>query len=410
MATAANILFVHWGHEGIRGSERVLLDVLGGIDRARFNPTLWCNSAALASAAQDLGATASAQSMPILMGWDAPRFDIAGYRALVSAGRRLIREGGMDIVHVTSGAPAQWMVPAARSERVPLIAHLHAIYGFRERCTLLLHQAPVIVGCSDAAVAPFRRDGVPDRRLHVIPNGVNSARLAAGDAKALRSSLRIAGSAVVFVAAGALVELKGFDTAIRALRMVRDDGFDAHLVVAGEGPERRALERLVAELGQTDSVHLIGHRADIGAILRDAADVALVPSRIESFALVAAEAGAVGRPTIASDVGGIPEVVENGVTGLLVAPGDARALARAMVRLSGDADERARMGGAARDRVDARFTTRRMTAAVEGLYSRLRSKPASAFGWSRLGFRAGPFAKLGCAVVGRRLGLQISDS
>ena len=410
MATAANILFVHWGHEGIRGSERVLLDVLGGIDRARFNPTLWCNSAALASAAQDLGATASAQSMPILMGWDAPRFDIAGYRALVSAGRRLIREGGMDIVHVTSGAPAQWMVPAARSERVPLIAHLHAIYGFRERCTLLLHQAPVIVGCSDAAVAPFRRDGVPDRRLHVIPNGVNSARLAAGDAKALRSSLRIAGSAVVFVAAGALVELKGFDTAIRALRMVRDDGFDAHLVVAGEGPERRALERLVAELGQTDSVHLIGHRADIGAILRDAADVALVPSRIESFALVAAEAGAVGRPTIASDVGGIPEVVENGVTGLLVAPGDARALARAMVRLSGDADERARMGGAARDRVDARFTTRRMTAAVEELYSRLRSTPASAFGWSRLGFRAGPFAKLGCAVVGRRLGLQISDS
>lgn len=409
MAGPTRILLVHWGHDAIRGSERVLVDMLARMDRTRFTPTLWCNSGTLASAARAIEVAATFQPMPILLGWDAPRLDVRGYRALIAAGRRLIRATRADVVHVTSGAPCQWMVPAARSERVPLIAHLHAIYGFRERCTLLLQQAPVIVGCSDAVIAPFRRDRVPDSRLRVVPNGVDLDRLEDGDATGLRASLGIPGSATVLVAAGALIELKGFATAIRALRLARDDGLDARLVIAGDGPERGALGRLATELGIAGVVHFLGARQDVGAILRDCGDIAIVPSRIESFALVAAEAGAVGRPTIASRVGGIPEVIEDEVTGLLVPPSDATALARAMLRLGRNSTERVAMGRAAHARVATRFTTAQLTSAVEQLYTELRAVPSSAFGWSRLGFRATPLAKLGWSVLGRRLGLQISD-
>src|SRR3982750_571353 len=173
------VMFVHWGDEGIRGSERVLLDLLKNLDRQRFRPILWCNASTMASAARELDVPARVTRMPILLGWDAPRFDLSGYRALVAQAKALILEFGVRLVHANSGAPNQWMVPASRTARVPMLAHLHAIYGFRERCTLLLHQVPVIVGCSDAVVRPFRADRMASTRLRVIHNGVDPNRLSA---------------------------------------------------------------------------------------------------------------------------------------------------------------------------------------------------------------------------------------
>jgi glycosyltransferase involved in cell wall biosynthesis len=410
MTLPTNVLFVHWGHEGIRGSERVLLDLLGELDRARFSASLWCNSETLAAAAEDLDVETRVSAMPLLFGWDAPRFDLRSFRALVAEGRALIRDKDVGVVHVTSGAPTQWMSLAARSERVPLIAHLHAIYRFRERCTLLLHQAPILAGCSDAVLEPFRRDGLAPDRLRVINNGVNPQRLAAGNARGLRGSLGISRDAIVLLAAGALVPLKGFDTLLRAVHAVRGRGINAQLLIAGEGPGRDALSRLSQALGITSAVHLLGQQPHLGAILRDAADIALIGSIVESFGLVAAEAGAMGRPTVASRVGGIPEVIADGVTGLLVPAGDHGGFADAIASLAADPVRRTTMGNAARRRVLERFTTARAARDVESLYSALVATSTEAYGWKQLGFRAAPLAKLGLAVAGRRLGLRISDA
>src|SRR5439155_19267384 len=142
----------------------------------------------------------------------------------------------------------QWMVPASRRARVPLLAHLHAIYGFRERCTLLLHQVPVVVGCSEAVVKPFRSDRVPESRLRVIPNGVDLKRLNAGDASELRKSLGIRASSFLILGMGALIPLKGFDFLVRAASLLRARGIDVHLVIAGEGPERFVLFELTCRL------------------------------------------------------------------------------------------------------------------------------------------------------------------
>ena len=406
----APVLFVHWGEEGIRGSERVLLDLLKNLDRARFKPILWCNAETMASAARSLDVPSRVSRMPILLGWDSPKLDIAGYGKLIAAGKAMIREFGVRVVHANSGAPNQWMVPAARGERVPMLAHLHAIYGFRERCTLLLHQAPVIVGCSEAVVRPFRADGIAPVRLRVVYNGVDTERLSAGDARGLRASLGVADDAFLVVGAGALVRLKGFDTVIRALGILGAQRVDAHLAIVGEGPEREALMALSREIGVESRVHFLGDRSDVGAILRDAADVVAVASHIESFGLVAAEAGAAGRAVVATRVGGMPEVIQDTTTGLLVPPGDPVAFAAALGRLARDPGLRTAMGRAGSAHVQESFTAQRAARSFETLYAELDSRPKADFGWSHLGLNVAPFARLALDVAGRRLGVAIADT
>ena len=410
MKRPAHVLFVHWGDEGIRGSERVLLDLLSGIDRGRFAPVLWCNAQTMASAARELDVTTRVSPMPILLGWDAPRLDVTGYRRLLAEARAIIREFDVQLVHANSGAPNQWMVPAARRAQIPMVAHLHAIYRLRERCTLLLHQVPVIVGCSRAVVHPFAADGVPESRLRVIYNGVRPERLAAGDSRHLRSALGIDATSFVIVCAGALITLKGFDTVIRALGVLRAQDIDAHVIIAGEGPERTNLTRLAGELGLGARAHFLGDVGNVGSILRDTADVVAVSSHIESFGLVAAEAGAVGRAVVATKVGGLPEVVEDGVTGLLVPPRDEKAFAAALARLARDSRLRTSLGEAARQLVVSKFTAAGAARSFENLYSMLTERPRGEFGWSRLGFNVAPFARLGIGVIGRRLGARIADA
>lgn len=404
------VLYVHWGEEGIRGSERVLLDLLAKLDRNKYEPVLWCNSSTMAKAASALGVSTESSPMPILLGWDAPRLDLASYCRLVRHGQDLIQRLGIRLVHANSGAPNQWMVPAARRARIPLIAHLHAIYRFRERCTLLLHQAPVVVGCSEAVVTPFRLDGFPESRLRVIHNGVDQDRLNAGVATGLRRSLGVSEGSLLIVGAGALIPLKGFDVLLRAFQLVRQLGIDAHVAIVGDGPEREALKSLAHDLDVTDRVHFLGEQANIGAIFRDAADIVAVSSHIEAFPLVPAEAGATGRPVIATRVGGVPEVVKDGKTGLLVPDSDHVSFANALVRLSTEPGLRQRLGSSGRDYVLERLTSDRVAQSFQSLYDDLIAQPAVAFGWSGLRFRVAPFARLGFEAVGRRFGAHMADA
>jgi glycosyltransferase involved in cell wall biosynthesis len=175
---------------------------------------------------------------------------------------------------------------------------------------------------------------------------------------------------------GRLIPIKGHLVLLRALAQARARLPDVTLDVAGRGPLEPALKELGRELGVDEAVRFLGYVSPVQRAVEDAA-IVVVPSLGEGFGMVALEAMERARPVIASAVGGLPEIVEDGRTGLVVEPGDAEALADAIVALAGDLGRAAAMGLAGRERALAEFTPERSAERIEALY-RAALGPASA--------------------------------
>ena len=397
------VLFAHYGENKIRGSERCLLDLLTHLDPTRFTPVVWCNAPAMAAEVAKLGIPVQTSRFTILLHWDPPRFAVGSYLASIRDGLRLVRRHGIRLIHANSGAPAQWMVPVARQARVPLLAHLHGLYGLRERCTLLLHHVSLAVGASGAAVRGLLDDGVPPRRVRVIHNGIDISRLNSGDAKSLRRDLGIRDDEIVMTCVGALIPLKGVDILVRAAALLRRMSLPVRVVVVGEGPERPGLERLVAELGLEGVVSFLGERADVGAVFRDATDIAVIASRSEVFGLTALEAAAFRLPVVATRVGGVPEVVIDDVNGRLVPPDSPEALAAALAALVEDPVLRGRLGTAGRGLLEERFTIARNVGMFQDSYDLLLATPRRDRGWMGPWGPLAPWGRLVGGALARRL-------
>jgi glycosyltransferase involved in cell wall biosynthesis len=205
-------------------------------------------------------------------------------------------------------------------------------------------------------------------RARTIYNGVDPRRFSP------RASPRAAGGEVLIATVAHLIPQKGVDHLLRALAQMRQR---VRLQVIGDGPEAPRLGALAAELGIGERVQLLGLRDDVAEVLQ-AADVFVHPAIwSEAFGLTIAEAMAAGLPVVASRVGGIPELVTHGETGLLVPPGDAGALAGALDLLAADGQERARLGANARRRVLERFDLQTSVRAHLGL-----CEEAAASGWA----------------------------
>jgi glycosyltransferase involved in cell wall biosynthesis len=164
---------------------------------------------------------------------------------------------------------------------------------------------------------------------------------------------------------GRLIPIKGHDDLLRALTLLDDVALT--LDVVGDGALREPLESRVAELGLGDRVRFLGRVTPVESALEEAA-IVVVPSHGEGFGLVALEAMERGRAVVASAVGGLPEIVEHGVTGLVVPPHDPTALAGALRELLGDPARVAAMGAAGRRRAVQEFSQDRCTERTETLY------------------------------------------
>lgn len=175
------------------------------------------------------------------------------------------------------------------------------------------------------------------------------------------------------VCVGRLVEIKGFEIALEAFAAIAADFPEARLVVAGDGPEKPALSRRAAELGISDAVEFPGWVESAGVREMIAGSTAvIVPSRFpETFGLVAAEAALMARPVVATRLGGLEEVVEDGETGALVRNGDAAAFAEALRRLFSDRALASRQGERARELAVERFSLDRNVTAYAELYRSL---------------------------------------
>jgi glycosyltransferase involved in cell wall biosynthesis len=212
----------------------------------------------------------------------------------------------------------------------------------------------------DAARVARDIERVPDRKLRVIHNGIDVDRHTP-------PAKRPPDSAARAVTVGRLDPVKDQATLLRASRLVVDQMPGYRLDVVGDGPSRPELEALRETLGLADHVRFHGYRADVGPYLA-AAGLFVLSSVSEGVPLALLEAMASGLPAVATDVGGIREVVVPDTTGSLVAPGSPEALADAMVTLQTQPGALDRMGRAARRRVEEQFNLRGVVAQYEGLY------------------------------------------
>ena len=378
---ADTILFVHYGDEGIRGSERCLLDLLNHLDRQQFRPIVWCNSRLFADTLRQLAIPVIRSDFPLLLGWRAPRFDLLAFAALVRQGIRLVHNWRVKLLHANSGAPCQWLNLVARYCRLPLVAHLHARYPLRDRLSLGLHQVSVVVGVSQAVVEPLHRDGLALARSQVIANGIDIDRLDSEPRAELRRQLSLEKDDILLASVGALVHGKGMDLLIAAVRRLRDQGLPLYMAIVGEGPEQPQLAWQIEQWGLQHQVHLLGRQSEVAGLLRGGVDIFVSGARDEAFGLALAEAGLAGLPVVAPAVGGIPEVIADGQTGRLYAPGSVDALCQALSPLLQSPAYRLQLGQAGRQRVLRRFGISRHVAGFAALYRQLLDTPASHLRW-----------------------------
>ena len=217
------------------------------------------------------------------------------------------------------------------------------------------------------AAQPFLRGA---RRLEMVPPGIDLDRFdpAAVEAAAVRR-LRGSASRVVGIVAR-LAEQKGIETLLDAIPRLLDAAPDTRALIAGDGPNRAALEARARRLGIAAAVDFLGYRADVEAIYA-ALDVMVLPSRHEGFGVAFIEAMAMGVAVVGTRVVGSVDAVRDGITGLLVPPDDPAALAAAILRLLDDPQLRRRLVDEARRRVLAHCSREGMVRRTEALYASL---------------------------------------
>jgi glycosyltransferase involved in cell wall biosynthesis len=215
---------------------------------------------------------------------------------------------------------------------------------------------------------------VPAARVSVIHNGVDCERFRPERNRTYARFMLDAPleGPIIGAVAGFRPE-KGHDVLIDAMRLLGTAAPAATLLLLGDGPLRGAVERSVARLGLADRVIFAGGRRDVDRLL-PACDLVVLPSREEGVPVSALEAMACGLPVVATRVGGTPEVVEEGRTGLLVPPCDARAIAAAVLHLLRNPERARSLGKEGRDRVLARFEAREMVRRTTDLYGDLMER------------------------------------
>ncbi len=296
--------------------------------------------------------------------------------AMWSGTRRAVRAADPQVLHFGCGRSLLWAGLATRGLRVPLRITTRRIDYPIGRVPWRAMRYRRLVDHTAANCQSVRRRvldaGVPEDRVTLVHEGIDVEpwRGAREGRDAARDLLALPGDAIVVSCAASLRPRKGQRILIEAFAGLVDEFPNAILILAGSGTD---LEPLRAEVARRE----LGERILVPGVIKPvrdlyaASDLFVMPSYHEGLSNACLEASASGLPQIVSSVGGLPEIVEHGVTGEVVPPGDASALREALRRYLGDGTRRAKAGEAGRIRTAENFTARRMAEGMEALFERL---------------------------------------
>ena len=364
---------------GTGGAERLAIQTTTRLDPERFDRTL--------VASRDFGVAVSKQHVANALE-DLRR---AGVRVIglkrTSARQvwawwplyRLLRRERVDVLHSHKFGSNLWGTVVGRLARVPVIvAHEHT-WSYEGQPLRKLADRAVIARGSSAFVAVSRED--QRRMIEVerirpedtlfIPNGIPAPPAASGND--VRAELGIPADAPVIGTVSVLRPQKALDVLLRATKILVQEFPGLRVLIAGEGDRRFALEDLATELGLDDTVMFLGVRTDVPDVL-ESLDVAVSTSDFEGSPLSVMEYMAAARPIVATRVGGVPDLIDDGVHGRLVDPQDPSAFAEAVAGLLRDPQGARQMGERARERRRSEFDIDVMVRRLEALYEKLRAK------------------------------------
>jgi glycosyltransferase involved in cell wall biosynthesis len=371
------------------GTERHILELARALRELGVEACLAC------PAPSPLAERAAEAAIPVTVIGKIGLIDNAAIRAV----RRLVADGETQIIHAHNGRTALLSALALRgagSGRLVVTQHFLApSHTGRTGLTGVIWRASHhwlngridhLIAVSDAVLqSALERGEARAAKATVIANGITDPGASSPEkSTAIRNELGIPADAPLIVCLARLEREKDVGTLVSAMAVVAAVNSAARCVIAGDGSQRPGLAEQITRLGLEKIVHLAGFRADAMSLV-GAADLLALPSLAEPFGLVLLEAMALAKPVVATRVGGPAQIVDEPRTGLLVPPGDPRALAAAILDVLADPVAARNMGDQGRRRYEQLFSARRMAQDTLAVYDKVLAKPRR-----RLGAKAQP--------------------
>ena len=365
------VLFIH-GITQIGGAERELLLILEHLRRQGYASVVVCpDKGPLGEELERLGVEIRYVPLP-------PWRKVFAYPRRARAIRRLrdvITEVRPALIHVND----IWWVPQALRARsglgTPIIAHVRQEIEPPKVRRYELDQADAVLPMSRHIHQSLETGGVPGKRLWTLYSALDMKRVSPqGDGQGRGRRFDVPDNVPLIGTVANLFPRKGYEVMVKALPMVLASFPTVQYLMIGQGNSgyERTLRSLVRDLGLEKTVHFVGFQKEVYACLA-AMDIYVHPALMEGFGIAVLEAMAMGKPVVASRVGGIPEVVQDGVTGILVPPGDPDPLALALVGLLKDPHKRESMGRAGKERFEMHFTVDRIMKTLQDVHAELLS-------------------------------------
>jgi glycosyltransferase involved in cell wall biosynthesis len=363
------ILFIH-GITKIGGAERELLAILEHLPRLGYSPVVVCpDSGPLGEELARLDIDMRHVPMP-------PWRKVFAYPRRTLAIRRLhevIADIQPGLIHVND----IWWVPqslrATLGSDIPILAHVRQEIEPAKVRRYGLDRVDLVLAISHHVRQSLEAGGVQGEGLVTLYSGLDMTRVPQReDGHESRRHFDIPVDVPLIGTVANLFPRKGYEVMLRAMPAVLAAYPNVHYVIIGHGDAgyERNLRSLVGTLGVERAVHFVGFQEEVYSCLA-AIDVYVHPAIMEGFGIALLEAMAMEKPVVASRVGGVPEVVEEEVTGLLVPPGDPEALTLALVRLLKEPYTCQRMGRAGKQRVEARFSLEQTMGNLQSMYTKL---------------------------------------